>query len=646
MTQRRICVFVLAAGLMAGGCDDSARRTVQVRPPAAAAGQDPAAAVLDLRSLPLNTFGVRVAPPVLAMRRPDGADLLLNWAEAQFQGGLQEYKAGHLKGAQRQFAGALEGLTASGLDLRSDARLGGLYDRILETSHAYGLAALTDADFFAEPASVAAPIDEIAEMSLPADPGLREAATHELARVPHDLPLQVNDIVLKYLNFFRTARGRAIVEAGLRRAGRYQEMIRRVFREEGLPQDLIFLAQAESGFQPQALSRAGARGIWQFMSWRGREYGLQKSWWVDERQDPEKSTRAAARHLRDLYEQFGDWYLAMAAYDCGPGNVSKGIERTGYADFWELYNRNVLPKETKNYVPIILGFMLAAKNAAYFGIEVQPEPALRADVVKPGAPIDLRLVAESLEVDLDTLRVLNPALLRLVTPADPTFELRLPEGLGARFQSEIVEAIPPDKWVSWRLHRVEEGETLSALARKFKVTPTAIAEANGLETNAPLAAGERVIIPAAKRPDTPLGQPVRYRVRKGDTLRSVADEFDVTVSELKRWNGLRRDTVRPGVRLKVSPGGRSAPAAQAQPKTKTTQAAAARVQATRSRVTTTSSPPAAMGAAVVHQVKHGETLWSIAKAYQTTVDAVRQANRFLASRPLQAGDQLTIFPPR
>src|SRR5882724_12574517 len=146
------------------------------------------------------------------------------------------------------------------------------------------------------------------------------------------------------------------------------------------------------------------------MSYAGRKYGLEKTWWVDERQDPEKATHAAARDLRDLYDQFGDWYLAMAAYNSGAGTVQHAIERTGYADFWELYRRNVLPKETKNYVPIILALTLIAKDAAHYGVQTDMDAPVPYDVVRPGRAIDLRLVAETIEVDVETLRTLNPSL--------------------------------------------------------------------------------------------------------------------------------------------------------------------------------------------------------------------------------------------
>jgi membrane-bound lytic murein transglycosylase D len=279
------------------------------------------------------------------------------------------------------------------------------------------------------------------------------------------------------------------------------------------------------------------------------EYGLRHTWWIDERQDPEKATRAAAQHLRDLYGLFGDWYLAMAAYNCGPGNVQKGIERTGYADFWELYKRNVLPRETKNYVPIILALTLIAKDAAHYGIQVDPEQPLPTDIVKPGRAIDLRLVAETIDVDVDTLRGLNPALLRLATPEDPSFELHLPVGSAEKFSAEIAD-IPADKWVSWRRHRIEAGETLTSIGKKYRVTPGAISDANNLDRHAALDVGEKLIIPAAA-PAESKSRLVRYRVRKGDTLGGIADRFSVPVEDVRKWNHMKTGHVSRGMVLRI-----------------------------------------------------------------------------------------------
>ena len=387
-------------------------------------------------------------------------------------------------------------------------------------------------------------------MTFPVDPRLKDRAEEAAKNISHDLPLTVNDEVLSFLNFFQTPRGKAIVETGLRRSGRYREMISRVLKEEGVPQDLIYLAQAESAFQPLALSRAGARGIWQFVPWRGNEYGLKRSWWVDERQDPEKATRAAAQPLRDLYGLFGDWYLAMAAYNCGPGNVQKGVERTGYADFWELYRRNVLPRETKNYVPIIVALTLIAKDAAHYGIRTELEQPVLSDVVKPGRAIDLRLVAETIDVDVETLRSLNPSLLRMATPDDPSFALHLPKGTAEKFSGEIAD-IPPEKWVSWRRHRVEAGETLTSLAKKYHVTAPAIAAANSLGRSDVLSPGDKLIIPASQPVGETKSRLVRYRVRKGDTLGGIADQFSVNPEQLRKWNGLKTARVSRGMVLRV-----------------------------------------------------------------------------------------------
>jgi membrane-bound lytic murein transglycosylase D len=475
-------------------------------------------------------------------------DLLAAQVEAKFTAGEQEYKAGHLTSARRDFDDAVDLLLESGYDLNGDAQLAELFHRIVDTVYGYELQAFRAGDGFQEAPAVAAPIEEIAEMTFPVDPRLKDRAEEAAKSVSHDLPLTVNDTVLSFLNFFQTPRGRAIVETGLRRAGRYREMIGRTLREEGVPQDLIFLAQAESAFQPQALSRAGARGMWQFLAWRGQEYGLQRTWWVDERQDPEKATRAAARHLRDLYSQFGDWYLAMAAYNCGPGNVQKAVERTGYADFWELYKRNVLPTQTKNYVPIILALTLIAKDAAHYNIQVDPDAPVPADIVKPGRPIDLRLVAETIDADVETLRSLNPSLLRLATPTNPEFAMRLPQGTAKRFFAEIA-AIPPDKWVSWRRHRVESGETLTAIAKRYHVTAVAIAEANNLERGAALEPGQKLIIPATQAEAK--SRLVRYRVRRGDSLDGIADRFSVNPDDIRRWNRLGAGRVRRGMVLRI-----------------------------------------------------------------------------------------------
>ena len=395
----------------------------------------------------------------------------------------------------------------------------------------------------------------IADLTLPAgDPRLVLKAQKELLTVPHDLPLTVNESVLQYCELLhRHTYGRAIMEHGLERAGRYDTMIRRVLKEEGVPQDLIYLAQAESAFQPQAVSRAGARGIWQFMPYRGEQYDLERSYYIDERSDPEKATRAAARHLRDLYGMFGDWYLVMAAYNSGPLNVARAVDRTGYADFWELQKRHALPKETQNYVPIIIAMALVAKAPALYGVQISPEKPAQVEAVKLEHPVDLHLVADATGADLDDLRLLNPQLLRTVTPTQPGFELKLPTGLTARFE-ENIQQVPEDKRTSWRLHAVSEGETLSDVARRYRVTVPALEVANHLQARSSVPSGFLLNVPTVPA----AAHMVRYRVQKGDTLEGIADRFDVTVSELKRWNRIAGDHVARGTRLRILAGTESA----------------------------------------------------------------------------------------
>jgi membrane-bound lytic murein transglycosylase D len=458
----------------------------------------------------------------------------------------------------------------------------------------------------------------------------------ELIAVPHDLPLTVNDSVLQYLSYFSTSRGRAVVEHGLERAGRYNEMIRRTLKAEGVPQDLIYLAQAESAFLPQAVSRSGARGIWQFMPYRGREYGLERTYWIDERSDPEKATHAAAQHMKDLYAMFGDWYLVLAAYNSGPGNVTKAVERTGYADFWELQKRHALPRETQNYVPIIIALALVAKDPVLYGVQVVPEKPPAVETVKPGHPVDLHLVADATGADLEDLRLLNPALLRGVTPNDSAFILVLPKGTGQKFADNI-QRVPIDKWTSWRLHSVEGGETLADVARHYRVTVPAIENANHLEAHATLPAGFLLNVPTAP----PVVKLVHYRVQKGDTLEGIAERFDVTVAEIRRWNHISGPKAPRGARLRIYAGGE--PVAVSHGKSKSAQSGAGEGGGTgHAGVQNVSSAHPEKSEAVQHRVKKGETLYSIARAYGTTVTALKNSNPFLADRPLAAGDVLTI----
>ncbi len=555
--------------------------------------------------------------------KPDAVADLIAQVEKEYQAGQDNYKAGHLEAAKENFDHAFNLLLESSLDLRSDERLQKEFDRVLDGVNELELQALQQGDGFTEQKSEPAPIDEANEVTFPVDQNIKAKAEAEVQATHSDLPLMLTDPVVGYINYFST-RGRGVLERALARGGRYHDMIQSVLKEEGVPQDLIYLAQAESGFHPLALSRAGARGMWQFMGSRAKAYGLERDWWVDERQDPEKATRAAAHHLRDLYNEFGDWYLAMAAYNSGPGTVQSAVKRTGYADFWELYKRNVLPKETRNYVPIILAVTIMAKNPQQYGLdEVVAEKPVPYDAVQIDYPVDLRLVAECVDASASTLQDLNPSLLRLTTPKDHEFELHLPAGTKERYLSAIA-AIPPDMRVWWRYHKVASGDTLASLARTYRTTRQAIAQANYLDGDADLKVESKLIIPVApgKHPWADDGVSyarhlTRYKVRKGDTVESVADNFGVPPTMVRRWNRLKGDSLHGRrvlyVHLPVTPnvnGDRSAIASKSRPR-KTL------------RAVSDTSP-------VRHKVQPGETLYSIAKSHNTTVAALKESNRNIA----------------
>jgi len=544
------------------------------------------------------------------------ADLIAR-VEKEYQAGQDNYHAGNLEAAKKNFDTAVNLLLDS--EYHSDDRLDRELDRVMEGINGLDLLASQDAEG-PQQKSEPAPIDEANEATPAVDANVKAKAEAEIKSTRSDLPLMMTDQVAGYINFYST-RGRGVLERALARSGRYDEMIRGILKAEGVPQDLIYLAQAESGFHPLAVSRAGARGMWQFMGSRARGYGLQRNFWVDDRQDPEKATRAAARHLKDLYTQFGDWYLAMAAYNSGPGTVQSAVKRTGYADFWELYRRNVLPKETRNYVPIILAVTIMAKNPEQYGLDdVNRDQPIPYDTVKIDYPIDLRLAAQCVDATPADLQDLNPSLLRLSTPKDREFELRLPAGTKQKFLSAVA-AIPADKRLWWRYHDVKAGETLASLARTYHTTAKAISDANQLD-NTSLEADSKLVIPIApgKYNDggTYARRITRYRVHKGDTVESVAENFAVPAKMVRGWNHLKGNSLAGRrvlyLHLPVTPG---APGTQSASKT-----------SKKSPKRSAKAAPSSTGGGVVqHKVKQGETLYSIANSYNTTVAALQRYNR-------------------
>ncbi|MGC1227884.1 MAG: transglycosylase SLT domain-containing protein [Candidatus Sulfotelmatobacter sp.] len=585
----------------------------------------------------------------------DSVGDLIAHVEKEYQAGLDSYQAGQTDAAKQHFDTACNTLLDSKLDIRSDDRLQQEFERIVTGIDKLNLGDLADSDV---QKSEPAPIDETNGVTPSADEKTREKAQAEIKATHSDLPLMMTDQVAGYISYFSN-RGRGTFERAYARSGRYHDMMVKILKEEGVPQDLIYLAQAESGFHPLAVSRVGARGIWQFMASRARGYGLQHNMWVDERQDPEKSTRAAARHLRDLYAQFGDWYLAMAAYNSGPGTVQAAVKRTGYADFWELYQRNVLPKETRNYVPIILAMTIVSKNLSQYGFDdVSMDEPIAYDEVSIDYPVNLRLVADCVGSTPEQLQDLNPSLLRLSTPRQGKFELHLPAGTKEEYETEIA-SIPPDMRLWWRYHKVEPGDTLASIAHSYRVTAKSIETANHLD-GAELEQDAHLIIPVAPSKyaadsATYARRITRYHVRSGDTVESVAENFGISPKMLRRWNGLHSESLRGrkvlALHLPVSPGSESSSAASRRSNLhprKTTQMASATLpgeEAATSNSSRSSKEDSAEGTDVLrHKVKSGETLYSIATAYRTTVAALRRSNGNVAI--LRPGMVLIVEPAR
>ncbi|HLA78225.1 MAG TPA: transglycosylase SLT domain-containing protein [Vicinamibacteria bacterium] len=500
---------------------------------------------------------------------------LIAMADAHLARGLAEGRAGHLNQARGEFDKALEVyLTVPG-GARANPRIANAYQRTLETIQLHEFEALAAGDGFIETPSEPASIDAVSEIPLgEAEPTeeSRRVAEEAVKEEAPDVPILLNDQVLACIDLYQGPLRDWFGEA-LNRGGRYLPHIREVFAAEGIPQDLAYVALVESAFKTGALSRAKAKGVWQFISATGKRFGLAQDWWVDERSDPEKATRAAASYLKQLHQMFQDWNLALAAYNAGEGKVQRGINRYGTSDFWELAKTRAFKRETKNYVPMIHAAIVVAKAPERYGFTVDPQAAPAYDMVAVDGAVDLRVVAECGENQVADIRELNPELRRLATPAKRSFALKVPAGAGDRIAA-CLASLPVEKRVTFRTHLVARGETLSSVARLYGSRVKDIAEANGLSPKRRLSRGTELIIPVrdAGRAATSAPRQVRntvepkleprasgaservrisYTIKAGDTLATIASRYNTTVRELQAWNSLRGSRIAAGNTLTV-----------------------------------------------------------------------------------------------
>ncbi len=551
--MRRAEAVVLFFAVMAlASCQTAEKRQPLARLPAAAMAPAP----LPLSPPSTALFRLKGSQPAAHKMAEIGA--LIDRAESEYTQGLDDYQSGDLGQAKHEFDRALSVLLESKFDVRDNDRLSQAFDMLADNINRVEAASLAQGNSLSEHEYVPAPIESFAGLTFPVNPAVARRVEQEMHSVHSDIPLISNEYVAGVIAYMQQ-HARGYIDNILKRLGAYQPMISAVLRKEGAPQDLIYLGASESALNPHAVSSKGAKGIWQFMRSTGALYGLKDNQWVDDREDPFKSTQAAAKHLMDLYHMFGDWYLAMAAYDSGPVTVQRAIQRTGYADFWTLRKLHALPPETENYVPIFLATALIAKDPQAYGFSVPAGAQLKVDRVPVSVPTDLRLVAGLIGCPPDELAQLNPSLKGWITPpADPGFLLNLPAGMKQAFEKGIA-LVPPADRLAWRAYRIQTGDTLKDIARRNHVTIAALIEANHLGSSDPIAEHALLLIPRSRYESTrelmASSHTVRrryyYRIRRGDNLDLIADRFDVTPYQIRRWNGLRSSHLIAGKRLLI-----------------------------------------------------------------------------------------------
>ena len=463
------------------------------------------------------------------------------------------------------------------------------------------------------------------------------------------IPLVVNQKVEKAIKYFRS-KGRRVFTRWLQRAGRYRNLVSRILQEEGVPPELLYLAMIESGFNPGARSYARAVGMWQFIYSTGRAYGLHRSWWYDERQDPEKATRAAAKHLKDLYKRFNNWYLAIAGYNFSPRKIEYRIRRYKVDEFWKLPR---LPRQTRNYVPTFIAAALIAQNPQKYGFFVEPEPPVEYDTVTVHECVDLNVVANCVGSDFKTIKKLNPALLRFCTPPDKdSWVLNIPKGTREKFLAEYAK-VPDKEKLTWVRHRIRSGETLSTIARRYGVSMREIKRFNKIRGTL-IRAGHSLVIPVPqnKKYATRLARRSTYRrptnrrkavtnvpgrtkqvhvVQRGETLWEIATRYGVTLTQIRKWNGLSYYSriIRPGEKLNIWLPKRNTFAVAEKPSQQKSD-----------------SPPqktenSAGGRTIKYIVRHGDTLWDIAARHGVSIRDIKRWNK-RRSNLIRPGDELII----
>ena len=647
--RKTLTVSIIIAGffiLGLTGCSKPVVRSTAFKPPATAKTEKDSSQTTEAVQDELDSSVVLDKDNPSALEE-DAVKLQLREARDYYAKGVFYNQQGEWKQAQESFEKGLEILSNLDLDPDGDEDYTKEFNKLtheIEEDYKETLESLGE---LSDESSVSAFVQRFEDLknikkengveTIPND--LLQSEEPSGSESAYEIPIEYNARVMKALNYLQTV-GRKPFEKYIKRSGKYMDMMRKIIKSKNLPENLVYLPFIESGFSAKAYSWAHAVGFWQFIASTGRNYGLDRNWWMDERRDFVKSTHAACNYLAFLYDTFKDWNLALAAYNAGEGGIGRAVVRQNKRDFWGLK----LKKQTYNYVPLFMASAVIAKNPEKYGFYVTPDPALVYDEVVIDKCLDLKSIAKVLDIELETLRELNPELLRDITPPHVyNYNLRIPKNSSEVFWS-YYNQLPLQKKTYWVTHKVQRGETLSRIANKYGVSASTLAKTNNLTTKAKLKRGQPIKIPVVvsqkyaaseviKKNSSPKvastvkpkaveqQKLIRYRVKSGDNLFELAQRFNTTPSQIRKLNGIKKQNyLIQGNIIKLP--------------LKTTLAQ-----------NDDNFIDKATHKVLVYIVKSGDTLWGIAQSFGTSLRSLKDWNNLMNPRKLKPGQRLKIYLP-